>query len=1110
MPSDIYNPNGMSTAPMYPEHHHHHGSVMRNVNPNYQPLPPPPKHYSTASGYPGSESLSLSSCDYQPYNYRYKNGEIPTKIPKPPISINAKQFKTFNHFEPPHPPNMNPHMSHYAPPPQYHTMQVKHPEKIKISIDLEEQINSSKIPKMRESQGYGYYQHPAYYPYHRPTRTSMNGPPDPNDPKIANINISLRDFLSSWNEIDDDEDGNGSARAQNGIMDDMNNIEHMERTIMREYNPMFVQKATDNLINVNDVPAIDKSQLEMESAAISEGTEKLYVLETIDVPISELNKYKHLSIINKLPENVVITDKELYNDMEMNREKLYKSEFELEFEACQEQQRKITKEDDSNIPTVEIKSESDEEEERKQKMEAAMKKVEVEEEKIKSPIPIPIPVKQEKIKKPLKPQKLKKVEVKAPKILKLKKEKILKASKDQRKTRVTKRGRKYSLNQNTSSFKTLQSICVDFLNTSCYRNYAREQLSISRKFSKMKVLKDFKKKFNFDGMKQRQSTPLINQKFNHSVRVNSLREMCGKLLSNKAKLLELDGSEENEFYHCDNVVPSLKELCTSILSDMNVSVVNLFTPSSLKDICESYIYSNRQYFLIEEVSDVPKLQDLCKDTLSASNIFVNIESNANNVYEAIEEEVNADGEPIYIVEENSGNVGELFESDTLNPHEKSEILRKIQRVTVNIDDDDEIIRAIGALHDEDDDNNNINVYNKNISLIDDIEDDMSYLKYTNGDELNVQYEEIISVNNRGGEKMRKIFDILRHKYLNRSDIRQATRTINRILRKSLIYQRVHRHHNAQRKERINSLIQQARCALFKLKRLNCDNITPETVEIDSPDSDIDDDDDDDEDDDVMFVNKNHFESHENAKDHHQVTSDYQESPESPTTSSSSTTTISDSSREAEEQYFPKLPIVFPSINEYKIERKGNHRYNGDVSVKDNDNVTNNSNFAPKKKRKMSFDESLLFINKIYRKKSENDEMKCHEKRQTSSHGCDRRMSMSSRYHSSRNHSSYDDRHRDRNGRERRRSRSRSRSHSRHHSRRMSSERDRESSRNSYHNSSRHDHYRKDQNNKHSEARRLVLPRYKLYDKDLDVKLKVRPYVRIEREERVDDMVKKYN
>lgn len=46
--------------------------------------------------------------------------------------------------------------------------------------------------------------------------------------------------------------------------------------------------------------------------------------------------------------------------------------------------------------------------------------------------------------------------------------------------------------------------------------------------------------------------------------------------------------------------------------------------------------------------------------------------------------------------------------------------------------------------------------------------------------------------------------------------------------------------------------------------------------------------------------------------------------------------------------------------------------------------------------------------------------------------------------------------------------------------------------------------------KHSEAKRLVIPSYKLYDKDLDVKLKIMPFVRIEREERVDDLVKQYN
>lgn len=35
-------------------------------------------------------------------------------------------------------------------------------------------------------------------------------------------------------------------------------------------------------------------------------SEKLYILESIDVPPSDLNKYRHLSVVNKLPDNIVL------------------------------------------------------------------------------------------------------------------------------------------------------------------------------------------------------------------------------------------------------------------------------------------------------------------------------------------------------------------------------------------------------------------------------------------------------------------------------------------------------------------------------------------------------------------------------------------------------------------------------------------------------------------------------------------------------------------------------------------------------------------------------------------------------------------------------------
>lgn len=1082
---DIYNPNGATT--MYPDHrtmvahHQQNGNVMRNVNVGYQPMP---KHYTGGNSYP----MPTNSCDlanpYHNFNYLYKGGEHPKMPPKINPTLSSKQFKSYGHFEPlPHP-----HMSYGHP--QYHTMQAKHPEKIKISIDLEEQINSSKIPKLRDAPhpSYGFDPHHPhhYYQYHHhiPSRNVVND----NDPKnsIANINISLRDFLSTWND-EEDEAGGERRPAGNGALEDLS--EHMERTIMREYNPMFVQKATDSFINASDVPSTNsvKSQLsDLETGIINEGTEKLYVLESIDVPLSELNKYKHLNVINKLPENVVINDKEFgdvdssmkfIEEIDLPREKLYKSEFELEFEACQE--RKLSKPidepevaKDQKEVVAEVKAEvvavdeSKNDDEGKVSDESSTKKKSL---KVKS-------------------SKIKSEELKVPKVLKMKKEKILKvsSSKDPRKARITKRVKKYSLNQRTSSVKSLQSTCVDFLNTSGYRNYAREQNKIITKFSKMRVLNDFKKKFNFGAKKL---NPAINQKLNHSVRINSLREICGNLLKDKSRMLEINNEDdEDEMIQSENEnsFPTLMQLSRQVLSEMDIDVVEneyLYSPLSLKELCETFIYSNSQYFLIEEVSNVPKLQDLCKNVLSETNIFINLDevTLSDEPEEALEG--SSVDEPIYFVEENSGNIGELFESENLNSFEKSEILRKIQRVA-NIEDDDEIIRAIGALHRGDDDvesinNNNSNVSNKNISCANEnfsdanefsmvnevmkFDSELSFLSYMDDDLMHaVQYEEIISLNNEDGKASKKVVEILRHKYLNRSEVRQASKTIRSILRKSLTFQQTKKLQNAKRREQINALKEQARAALSKWKELDdCDNRNSDgksSSETSSSSS--------------SSHQESDKESQNYAKDDKQAQSHQKPLIHEPAMIIEDFKAVVDDERCFDAQAeltLPKLPAVFPSINEYKIDRKSSNQND----VKD---------IYDAKRRKLTFDESLLSIEKIYNQNNcEENRHQHHERKKSSSRSHHRSSSSSAQRH---------DRHQtSKNGH-----RSRSR----------------DSDKRSHHNSSRHNNYYNRDQMKHSEAKRLVLPSYKLYDKDLDVKLKIMPFVRIEREERVDDLVKQYN
>lgn len=1103
--ADIYNPNGATT--LYPDHHsmpHHpqNGNVLRNVG--YQPLPKP---YSGDSAYP----MPTNSCDlanpYHGYNYHaYKNNEH-QKMTKINPALSAKQFKSFEHFQPlPHPHNQ------YGHPPQYTTMQAKHPEKIKFSMDLEEQINSSKIPKVpHPSYGYDPHHPHHYYQYHHhiPSRNAVID----NDPKNPNGNQNLRDFLSTWNEIDEDDES-GERRATNGPLEDLS--EHMERTIMREYNPMFVQKATDSFMSAADVPsnAVGKSQLsELENGIINEGTEKLYVLESIDVPLSELNKYKHLSVINKLPENVVINDKELYADdnsmkfieeIDLTREKLYKSEFELEFEACQE--RKMSKPIDEPIVIPRVVEEVVVVSPKKEiATEEIAKKSDSEE---KSPKRKTLKVKVPKMKSP-------------EKLPKVKKEKTLKVeSKDLRKVRITKRCKKYSLNQRGNSVKNLQSICVDFVNTSAYRNYAREQHSIIDKNSKMKILKDFKKKFNFDGMKR--SISSINQKQNHSdLRISSLslREMCGKLLNNKSRMLEINDDEredvQSEYGENENQTddfPSLKELSKRVLSEMDINVVEndyLYSPLSLKELCETFIYSNHQYFLIEEVSNVPKLQDLCKAVLSETNIFINLDEGGDDIFTLDEPEHDveqsvADDEPIYIVEESSGNVGELFESENLNSFEKSEILRKIQRVA-SIEDDDEIIRAIGALHRDDDvecitNNNNSDVSNKNISCANEnfpaanafsmsneemkLDSEMSFMSFMDDDLLHsVQYEEIVSGSQSGDKATKKIVEILRHKYLNRLGDRQAARTARAILKQSLTYQRVRRFSNAKRREQIETLKLQARAALSKLKESSdCDTFESDPYSDTSPSAILIEDDDDEAEASPIDRHESENESHIDAKDEDDTPAQshlaFNHEPifegddgDSPVDD------VFDNLDAHAELNFPKLPSVFPSINEYKIDRKSSNR----SDVKD---------IYDAKRRKLNFSESLLSIDQMY---GDNVEELREERRDSRSHRSSHSSSSSSHHKSSRHHEKrrhHSSRHRHKSSRSRR-SRSRERDNG---------------SRNSYHNSSRQHFYKRDQM-KHSEAKRLVIPSYKLYDKDLDVKLKIMPFVRIER---VDDLVKKYN
>lgn len=71
-------------------------------------------------------------------------------------------------------------------------------------------------------------------------------------------------------------------------------------------------------------------------------SEKLYILDSIDVPLADLNKYRHLSVVNKLPDNIVLPSENSENgvteslkfieEVETNHARFFKNDFEMNVE----------------------------------------------------------------------------------------------------------------------------------------------------------------------------------------------------------------------------------------------------------------------------------------------------------------------------------------------------------------------------------------------------------------------------------------------------------------------------------------------------------------------------------------------------------------------------------------------------------------------------------------------------------------------------------------------------------------------------------------------------------------------------------------------------------
>ncbi|XP_055540368.1 uncharacterized protein LOC129727027 [Wyeomyia smithii] len=371
-------PNHVANLPVYPPNHKLTFSKTSNdfYTPNIHQNP-----YNNPLSHPTAQTVHHAP----QYNIKYTSQTI-----VPPMN----QPKTVGHAMPPtsHQPSQKSANNCYYDTPNP-IIDMNHP-----LVDLEEQINSVKILKTRQdanaaaasnynnNQALGYDCQQKYLMNHyMPSKASLNSinyiangladshPANPTNygyttmedlglgPRSFTLDENLkdknlRDYLSSWNETEEEDNSSVAAAAAaaavagaleaketNNNQPTHHNFEsckYLQEALNEQLPPLHSGVIVANTQNGTHLPDIlsdlDKTKEELKTGQeTTEVGEKLYILETYDVPHSELNKYRHLNVINELPKNVVpIHDSadslKFLEEIESNREKYYQTELESE------------------------------------------------------------------------------------------------------------------------------------------------------------------------------------------------------------------------------------------------------------------------------------------------------------------------------------------------------------------------------------------------------------------------------------------------------------------------------------------------------------------------------------------------------------------------------------------------------------------------------------------------------------------------------------------------------------------------------------------------------------------------------------------------------------
>ncbi|XP_058816131.1 uncharacterized protein LOC131679417 [Topomyia yanbarensis] len=407
----------LNHQPTYDDPYHHRTRVPTmphhmNDPHSQQPYANYPNHVGTHA-YPPNHKLTFSKTtnDFytpnihpHPYNNPLSHPQTPTTVRHTPhysikytsqtIVPPHNQSKPISHSSMPvagqQPPQKSSNSCYFDTPNPI--IDMNHP-----LVDLEEQINSVKILKTNREGAVGYENsHALNYDcqqkylmnhyLHSKTTSGPGGGYLPNHPTnptnygyttmeqlglgprsfVLDENLkdkNLRDYLSSWNETEEEDTsggagggaavgiGNAEAKETNNNHPTHLNFEsckYLEEALDQQLPPLYSGVIVANVQNGGPLPDIlvdlEKTKEELKTGQeTTEVGEKLYILETYDVPHSELNKYKHLNVINELPKNVVpIHDSadslKFLEEIESNRDKYYQTE--LESEVVYEERKK--------------------------------------------------------------------------------------------------------------------------------------------------------------------------------------------------------------------------------------------------------------------------------------------------------------------------------------------------------------------------------------------------------------------------------------------------------------------------------------------------------------------------------------------------------------------------------------------------------------------------------------------------------------------------------------------------------------------------------------------------------------------------------------------------